>query len=73
METFLYFIKGLLIFTLWLAYLLMCVVTMWITRYKKAWQRFLVGVISFLITPTLFLAIWLPVQYFYDKRKGNLD
>jgi hypothetical protein len=50
-----------------IAYLLLCVFAVWITDYKEKWKMMLTGIVSLVITPILFLAIWIPVKYIGNK------
>lgn len=54
------------------AYLIVCGIIVWIVNYKKTWQRVLTGIGALVFTPILFLIVWLPVQYLYDKKTGKL-
>lgn len=50
-------------------YIMACIITIFIVNCKKTWQRILLCIISMLITPVLFLIIWLIVNLLFKKDK----
>lgn len=63
-------------FILWVSfifvYIIWAIFAVWVTNFKKKWQRYAAFIISILITPLIFVAICVPLQYMYQKRKGLL-
>lgn len=73
MDSLLDFIWFWVIFFGVFSYIIVCAITLWIVRYKKTWQNVLAGIAVFVFTPILFLIVWLPLQYLYDKKSGKLN
>ena len=51
-----------------LCYLAFGAIAVWITCFKKTWQRIAAFIASMLVTPLLFMLICLPIQYWLEKK-----
>lgn len=73
MEALLYLMWFFMALSFIIAYWALCMFVVRIVNCKKEWLGALTFIGAFVFTPILFLLIWMPIQYIYDKKMGYLN
>ena len=73
MEVLLYPMRFFIALSFIIAYLALSMFVVRIVNCKKEWLGALTFIGAIVLTPILFLLLWMPIQYIYDKKMGYLN